>query len=174
MSKPVSAAESLSLTVTLAGRPYPLRVLPTDEEPIRRIAKELNDKIVDFQRAYSGKDKQDCLAMLLLLYAVDLYKAKVGQPDPDGQVAPTLQTLERDLRRALAATGSGVNHAGIGEDGSGADDSDAGLGDAGPDEDSGDADPSHGRGLPSDADLTGDDDDDDADADEVTSDIFPL
>ena len=71
-------AESISLTVTLAGRPYPLRVLPEDEGPITRIARELNDKLGDFLQAYDGKDRQDCLAMLLLIYAVDLYKVKEG------------------------------------------------------------------------------------------------
>ncbi len=112
MSNPLIDAESLSLTVTLAGRPYPLRVLPSDEEPIRRIAKELNDKVVDLQRTYPGKDKQDCLAMSLLLYAVDLYKVKDAQTaTPDARSAPILQRLERQLTEALAGpTGGPPTH----------------------------------------------------------------
>ena len=105
MPNPPSDDESMSLTVTLAGRPYPLRVVPSDEEPIRRIAKELNDKVVDFQKGYPGKDKQDCLAMLLLIYAVDLHKAKDGAPPAGGddpRIAQTLQRLERDITAALA------------------------------------------------------------------------
>ena len=106
---PEPAADALPLTVTLGGRPYPLRVAPGDEEAIRRIAKELNDKVVDFQRAYAGKDKQDCLAMLLLIYAVDLYKVKDGRDEPAGLPDESLETLRRlgaDVRRALAASES--------------------------------------------------------------------
>ena len=105
MAKPLIEAESLSLTVTLAGRPYPLRVLPEDEEPIRRIAKELNDKVADFQQAYQGKDKQDCLAMLLLIYAVDLFKVKDGNSATDVQLDRTIRQLERQLTDALAVSG---------------------------------------------------------------------
>ena len=92
----------ISLTVTLAGRPYPLLVQPEDEESIRRIAKELNDKVADFQQAYPGKDKQDCLAMLLLIYAVDLFKMKDATGGDDSQLTRTLAQLERELTDALA------------------------------------------------------------------------
>lgn len=101
MSKPLIDAEFISLTVTLAGRPYPLRVLPADEEPIRRIAKELNDKVAEYQHAFSGKDKQDCLAMLLLIYAVDLFKIKDGSTTADTQLIRTLSVLERQLSEAV-------------------------------------------------------------------------
>ena len=105
---PPSEQQALSLTVTLAGRPYPLRVAPADEEPIRRIAKELNDKVAEFQESYPGKDKQDCLAMLLLIYAVDLYKVKDVGDDaaatPDPELARQLGRLERTLADALSET----------------------------------------------------------------------
>ena len=96
MLPPATSAESVSLTVTLSGRPYPLRVLPEDEGPITQIAKELNDKLGDFLLAYEGKDRQDCLAMLLLIYAVDLYKVKAGlrdgaRSDTDAQPADAVQ-----------------------------------------------------------------------------------
>ena len=92
----------LSLTVTLGGRPYPLRVVPEDEEPIRRIAKELNDKLTDFQETYPGRDKQDCLAMLLLIYAVDLYKVKDGGAEIDPKIGRSLTQLESTLKAAIA------------------------------------------------------------------------
>jgi len=94
----------LSLTVTLGGRPYPLRVVPEDEEPIRRIAKELNDKLTNFQETYPGRDKQDCLAMLLLIYAVDLYKVKDGRAAVDPKVGRSLSQLETILKTALEPT----------------------------------------------------------------------
>ena len=99
MSKPAADSEATALNVTLAGRPYPLRVTPEDEPAIRRISKELNDRVVEFQRSYVGKDKQDCLAMLLLIYAVDLYKVKggrdVGTPVAGALPPDALATIEQ-------------------------------------------------------------------------------
>jgi len=65
-----------SITVVVAGRPYPLKINEGDEQTIRKIVKELNEKINRFQLSYSDKDKQDGLAMVALTYAVDLHKAK--------------------------------------------------------------------------------------------------
>ena len=122
MSKPADPADDRALNVTLAGRPYPLRVSRSDEEAIRRIGKELNDKVVEFQKTYVGRDKQDCLAMLLLLYAVDLYKLKDGQTAPAAGALPedalaTVEQLKADIRAALAESAV--------EDEGGADDADA-------------------------------------------------
>jgi cell division protein ZapA len=75
--------------------------LPEDEEPIRRIAKELNDKLTDFQETYPGRDKQDCLSMLLLIYAVDLYKVKDGRAAIDPKIGRSLNQLESTLKSAL-------------------------------------------------------------------------
>ena len=93
-------SESVSLTVTLAGRPYPLRVMAKDEESIRRIVKELNDRVNSLQQSYNNKDKQDCLAMLLLIYAMDLFRVKEGvQTDP--QLVRNLLKLEEQLQAAV-------------------------------------------------------------------------
>ena len=43
---------------------------------IRKIVKEVNEKINQFQLTYTRKDKQDCLSMALLTYAVDLFKTQ--------------------------------------------------------------------------------------------------
>ena len=88
--------------MTLGGRPYPLRVLPEDEGPIRRIARELNGKLAGFRERYPERDAQDCLAMLLLIYSVDLYKVKDGGPRVDPALARALEQVERDLEGALA------------------------------------------------------------------------
>jgi len=65
-----------NITVLIAGRPYPLKVKLEDEPAIRKIVKEVNEKINKFQLNYTNKDKQDCLSMTLLTYAVDLHKAQ--------------------------------------------------------------------------------------------------
>lgn len=67
--------DMVSITVLIAGRPYPLRIKSTEEPSIRKIVKEINNQINSFQLKYTTKDKQDCLSMVALTYAVDLAKA---------------------------------------------------------------------------------------------------
>ncbi len=68
--------DAKQITVLIANRPYPLKIKSSDEPAIRRIVKEVNDKVNRFQLTYTNKDKQDCLAMALLTYAVDLHLEK--------------------------------------------------------------------------------------------------
>ena len=72
-----------SLQVVIAGRPYPIKVKQSDEEAIQKVVDELNEKIKDFQLTYINKDKQDCLAMSLLTYAVEYHKAIQDSPSTD-------------------------------------------------------------------------------------------
>jgi cell division protein ZapA len=99
--------ENVSITVLIAGRPYPLKIKASDEASIRRIVKEINDKINRFQLQYTTKDKQDCLAMATLTYAVDSQKPE-PQPNPspaqlseDPQLIARLTNLEALLDSVL-------------------------------------------------------------------------
>ena len=95
--------ESLNITVLIAGRPYPLKIKASDEAIIRKLVKEINDKINSFQSAYAQKDKQDCLSMALLTYAVELQKQKqsVGI---DKRVSERIQLIDTLLTDAIAAS----------------------------------------------------------------------
>ena len=70
--------DTTNITVLIAGRPYPLKIKAGDEAAIRKIVKEVNEKVNRFQLTYTKKDKQDCLSMALLTYAVDLHKTQTG------------------------------------------------------------------------------------------------
>ena len=59
----------LSIKVSIAGRVYPLTVKREEEERVRKAAKEINDRIKDYEDNYSGRDKQDLLAMCGLQFA---------------------------------------------------------------------------------------------------------
>jgi Cell division protein ZapA len=72
----IEEKDMLRITVQIAGRPYPLKVKAADEAPVREVIKELNDKINKFQLMYIQKDRQDCLAMTLLTYAVDVHRMR--------------------------------------------------------------------------------------------------
>jgi len=71
----------VSITVLIAGRPYPLKIKSSDEPTIRKIVKEINVQVTNFQLKYTTKDKQDCLSMAALTYAVDAAKAKAQKTE---------------------------------------------------------------------------------------------
>ena len=88
--------DTKSITVIIGGRPYPLKINVEDEADIRRIVKEVNEKINAFQMTYTNKDKQDCLAMAVLTYAVDLHK-KDSSAQPNEALSAKLSKLDELL-----------------------------------------------------------------------------
>ena len=94
--------ESINITVLIAGRPYPLKIKAGDEPTIRKIVKEVNEKVNRFQLTYSNKDKQDCLSMAVLTYAVDLHKSKQTASDDDTNISTKLSDLDDFLDTLLA------------------------------------------------------------------------
>lgn len=64
--------EELSINVTIADRRYPMRIRRSDEEKIRKAAKIINERILQYQQRYSGKDNQDCLAMSALQFVMQI------------------------------------------------------------------------------------------------------
>ncbi len=97
--------DTKSITVLIAGRPYPLKIKAEDEPVIRKIVKEVNEKINRFQLAYTNKDKQDCLSMTVLTYAVDLHKATLQQSvqveNPEIALSDKLSQLDALLDKLL-------------------------------------------------------------------------
>ena len=63
--------EMVNIKVQIAERQYPLKVLKGDEEKVQSAVKAVNEKIKEYQNTYSGKDKQDYVAMCLLDFAVE-------------------------------------------------------------------------------------------------------
>lgn len=63
--------ELIPIKVWLAGRSYRLRVLPHEEEAVRKAIKQADTRISELRTTYAGKDDQDFMAMCLLQYAAD-------------------------------------------------------------------------------------------------------
>ncbi len=59
----------IPVNVVIADRSYRLKIRAEEEEAVRRTMKEVNDKILEFKTAYAGKDIQDYIAMVLIMYA---------------------------------------------------------------------------------------------------------
>ena len=87
--------ENISINVHISGRSYPLKVKETDAEVIKRIAEQVNEKITFFQRTYANRDKQDCLSMALLTYAVDYHRLK--EQNNDSKISEKVGQLDKLL-----------------------------------------------------------------------------
>ena len=58
--------EMRRITINIAGRNYPLNVPATEEETLRRVGKQIETMIREFEANFDVKDKQDALAMCAL------------------------------------------------------------------------------------------------------------
>lgn len=62
--------DKLSIKVNLVDRYYPLKIDRKDEEQIRKAAKLINERVVQYKQRYSDKDTQDFLAMAALQFVI--------------------------------------------------------------------------------------------------------
>lgn len=54
------------ITINIAGRTYPLNVPSAEEETLRKVGKQIENMIKDFEASFDVRDKQDALAMCAL------------------------------------------------------------------------------------------------------------
>lgn len=54
------------ITINIAGRVYPLNVPAAEEETLRKVGKQIESMIKDFEQNFDVRDKQDALAMCAL------------------------------------------------------------------------------------------------------------
>ena len=59
----------ITVNIVIADRTYRVKVESTNEEYVRKTAKIINDKIIEFKTQFAGKDMQDYIAMVLIWYA---------------------------------------------------------------------------------------------------------
>lgn len=58
--------EMRRITITIAGRIYPLNVPAAEEETLRKVGKQIENMIKDFEKNFDIRDKQDAIAMCAL------------------------------------------------------------------------------------------------------------
>jgi cell division protein ZapA len=73
------SGEQLSIKVQIAERFYPLKIKRTDEEKIRKAAKLINDKVLQYKQRYADKDTQDFVAMAALQFVINLLDCEQQQ-----------------------------------------------------------------------------------------------
>lgn len=93
--------EELSINITIADRRYPMRIKRNEEEKIRKAAKIINERILQYQERYIGKDNQDFLAMSSVQFVaqvIDLMQETDKDPIID-QITEINQELDKYLSK---------------------------------------------------------------------------
>ncbi|HEX5669519.1 MAG TPA: cell division protein ZapA [Chitinophagaceae bacterium] len=62
---------SISINIVIGDRNYRIRIDEQDEESVRKISKQINDKIIEFKTNFAGKDMQDYISMVLLWFVTE-------------------------------------------------------------------------------------------------------
>ncbi len=81
--------EKLAIKVQIAERFYPLKIERSEEERIRKAAKLINDRLLQYKQRYTDKDPQDFLAMAALQFVIQLLDCESKQ---------NFLSLEQDLK----------------------------------------------------------------------------
>jgi hypothetical protein len=84
-------AELIPANIVIGDRTYRIKILPSDEEMVRKTLKIINDKIMEFRTQFAGKDMQDYISMVLIWYATQ------SKSDSDNNAAKKefFETLEK-------------------------------------------------------------------------------
>ena len=93
--------DELTISVTIADRPYRLNIKKEEEEEIRKAAKNINERIKQYSDNYAFNDKQDLLAMVSLEYANSslVFEEKLGSSDQ--QINEQLSHLDNILSEVI-------------------------------------------------------------------------
>ena len=87
--------DKLSIKVNVADRYYPLKIERKDEEKIRKAARLINEKVLQYKQRYLDKDVQDFLAMAALQFVT-----RVIEMEDKFDISPLEQQLQ-DLNEEL-------------------------------------------------------------------------
>lgn len=85
------APELIPANIVIGDRTYRIKILPSDEEMVRKTLKIINDKIMEFRTQFAGKDMQDYISMVLIWYATQ----PKSDPDSNASKKEFFQTLEK-------------------------------------------------------------------------------
>lgn len=92
----------ISIKINIADRVYPLRINASEEEVVRKAAKEINDRIKMLMQNYEVKDKQDLLSMCVLHYATAALKFDGKQLIEDNGISDKIAELDQQLTQYLS------------------------------------------------------------------------
>ena len=89
----------IPLNITIRDRNYRIKILPQDEEVVRKTLKTINDKILEFRGMFAGKDMQDYISMVLIWYATQ--PKETDSNIAFGDIMDSLLRMEKQIDEAL-------------------------------------------------------------------------
>ena len=92
--------DKLSIRVNVADRYYPLKVESESEERIRKAARMINEKVLQYKQRYVDKDTQDFLAMAALQYVIRL--TEMEEKEEDSSLGDGLKELTEKINLCLS------------------------------------------------------------------------
>ena len=93
--------EQLSVKIKIAGREYPMKVKPEDEERVRNAGREINERIRKYKEQFGIEDKQDLLAMVAFDSLVDMFSLKDNLNVEDDSVIQKVEEINQIVSQAL-------------------------------------------------------------------------
>jgi cell division protein ZapA len=85
----------IPLNIIIGDRNYRIKILPSDEEIVRKTLKTINDKILEFRTQFAGKDMQDYISMVLIWYATE--SRENNSPVINSDILDSLLKMEKQL-----------------------------------------------------------------------------
>jgi cell division protein ZapA len=89
--------DKLSIKLKIWDREYPMKVLPEEEERIRKAGKLINDKIKSYREKFGIEDKQDLLSMVAFDAVIDRLELEKGNDSTDHIILEKLQSLNKEI-----------------------------------------------------------------------------
>ncbi|MCF8273310.1 MAG: cell division protein ZapA [Flavobacteriaceae bacterium] len=94
-------SEKLKIKLSIANRVYPLTIDASQEEGLRKAAKNIEAMIKQFEQSYSVRDKQDVLAMCALQFASQVEQKSIDKENVNEHVEEKLKSLNSLLQAHL-------------------------------------------------------------------------
>jgi cell division protein ZapA len=96
----------LSISITIADRPYKLVIDGEHEELFRRSAKLIDKKIKEYSSNYAYKDKQDLLAMVALEFTINSLQNEKKTSETEQELDERLIGIDKALDGVLRSPAS--------------------------------------------------------------------
>ncbi len=87
----MAANDLFTINISIAGRVFPVKVTEEEKTVVEGIVLEINEKINNFQKMYTGRDKLDYVIMTLLTYIYDL--KSTPQTETSDETGPKVQLI---------------------------------------------------------------------------------
>ncbi|MFT6369767.1 MAG: cell division protein ZapA (FtsZ GTPase activity inhibitor) [Maribacter sp.] len=96
-------SDKLKIKLSIADRLYPLTIDPSQEEGLRKAAKNIEQLAKKFEQNYAVRDKQDVLAMCALQFASKIEQKGIEQTEGTQEAEQRLQALSDLVNSKLAS-----------------------------------------------------------------------